>query len=254
MKYDHRLIAGYFPEQASILGDERFACVFADPPDNIGLKYDDVSDRASPEVYRKFLYDSITYMVDVADTVWVSFNAKWTAEMFSVARCIQQRKGNADLSTRLFVQNYSFGQHNSYDFGGGFRPILRLQRVGAPFYADNVRVESVRQKIGDSRANPNGRVPSDSFDFPRVTGNSRQRRSWHPTQLHEGLVSRCVLSCTAPGDVVLDPFAGTGTVLRVCLQSDRRSVSFDASEVYIRTIAQENGFVKTSNLPTYAIY
>jgi DNA modification methylase len=58
--------------------------------------------------------------------------------------------------------------------------------------------------------------PGDVFDFPRVTGNSKQRCDWSPTQLHEDLVERVVkFSCKKTGRV-LDPFAGTGTTLRVC--------------------------------------
>ena len=69
---------------------------------------------------------------------------------------------------------------------------------------------------GDKRADPRGRVPGDVFDFTRVVGNSKQRRPWHPTQLNEGLVERCVRLTTPPGEPVLDPFGGTGTTLRVC--------------------------------------
>jgi DNA modification methylase len=54
------------------------------------------------------------------------------------------------------------------------------------------------------------------FDFTRVVGNSKQRRSWHPTQLNEGLVERCVKFTTPERETILDPFGGTGTTLRVC--------------------------------------
>ena len=42
------------------------------------------------------------------------------------------------------------------------------------------------------------------------------RHTWHPTQLNEGLVERCIKFTTPPGEPVLDPFGGTGTTLRVC--------------------------------------
>ncbi|KKM18368.1 hypothetical protein LCGC14_1666330, partial [marine sediment metagenome] len=73
---------------------------------------------------------------------------------------------------------------------------------------------------------------SDVFDFPRVVGNSRQRRPWHPTQLHEGLVERCIRMSTIKGDRVLDPFAGTGTTLRVCKRLQRSCTLIENSEEY----------------------
>jgi site-specific DNA-methyltransferase (adenine-specific) len=94
--------------------------------------------------------------------------------------------------------------------------------------------------MGDKRADPRGRVPSDHFDFPRVTGNSSQRRKWHKTQLNEGLVERCIKSCTEEGDVVIDPFAGTGTTLRVCKSIGRSCVTMDLSEFYCQQIAEEH--------------
>ena len=151
------------------------------------------------------------------------------------------RSIKAGLSARLFIQTYTFGQHNSRDFGGGFSPLFRLKWEHAPVYPDHIRVESERQRIGDKRADPRGKVPSDVFNFPRVTGNSKQRRAWHPTQLHERLVERCILSCTKPGDVVLDPFAGTGTVLRVCKAIDRVSHSMECSKEYVEKISEEHG-------------
>ena len=51
-------------------------------------------------------------------------------------------------------------------------------------------------------------MPGDVFDFPRMTGNSKQLRPWHKTQLHEDLVERCILLSTQPGDHVVDPFGG----------------------------------------------
>jgi DNA modification methylase len=73
-----------------------------------------------------------------------------------------------------------------------------------------------------------------------VVGNSKQRRKWHKTQLNEGLVERCIKSCTQPGDIVIDPFAGTGTTLRVCKSIDRSCVTMDLSRTYCQRIADEH--------------
>ncbi len=180
-------------------------CAFMDPPDNIGLGYEGMSDKRAEDEYLLWLGGVIAEACHYADTVWVSFNARWAAKLPKWLPVL--------LVERItpMVQTFTFGQHRHTDFGNNHRPLWRIQRKNAQFYGDQIRVPSWRQENGDKRADPRGRVPGDVFDFPRVTGNSKQRRSWHPTQLHEGLVERCILSCTKPGDLVVDPFAGTGT-------------------------------------------
>ena len=79
------------------------------------------------------------------------------------------------------------------------------------------------------------------FDFTRVTGNSKQRRPWHPTQLNEGLVERCLLLTTPPGGAVLDPFGGTGTTLRACKRLDMPCTLIEIDRDYCKRIAAENG-------------
>ena len=81
---------------------------------------------------------------------------------------------------------------------------------------------------------------SDVFDFPRVTGNSKQRRPWHPTQLNEGLVERCLKLTTPPGGTVLDPFGGTGTTLRVCKRINLPCTLIEVDRDYCQQIAKEN--------------
>jgi site-specific DNA-methyltransferase (adenine-specific) len=99
---------------------------------------------------------------------------------------------------------------------------------------------SWRQKNGDKRADPRGRVPGDVFSFARVTGNSKQRRSWHPTQLNEGLVERCLKLTTPEGGTVLDPFAGTGTTLRVCDRLGMNCTLIEIDPKYCKLIAKEH--------------
>lgn len=232
----HKLICTDWMEGLRIAGDDYYACAFADPPDNLGLEYDGYDDNLPEDEYINRLRWLVYGMVKVAGITWISYNAKWTAAMGEIVQSLVP----SDLQKKHCIQTFTFGQYNKHDLGNGHRPIWRLRWLNAPLYPDQIRVESERQKKGDPRANPNGRVPSDVFDFPRVVGNSPQRRSWHKTQLHEDLVERCVKLSTAEGGRVLDPFGGTGTVLRVCRRINRRSTTFEISKSYCEKIAEEN--------------
>ncbi len=216
----------------------RVPCLFADPPDNIGLGYDGYDDAMPDGEYISWLGDFLVAACHTAGTVWLSFNAKWTLPFGCVAHQITTAMR---YECKPMVQTFTFGQHRHSDFGNNHRPLWRFKHPSAEVYTDQIRVQSWRQANGDKRADPRGRVPGDVFDFPRVTGNSRQRRSWHPTQLHEGLVERCILSCTQPRDLVIDPFAGTGTTGRVCQRINRECILIERSEAYCRKLREEFG-------------
>ncbi len=220
-----------------ILPEMKFDCIFADPPDNIGLDYNGYIDNLPDPEYLRLLASWVEQFTRSADIIWLSFNAKWTIPVATIL------SGHPDFEIKPCVQTFTFGQHNSHDLGNNHRPLYRLRRLTYPtikLYPDQIRVKSQRQINGDKRANPKGRVPSDVFDFPRVTGNSSQRRSWHPTQLHEGLVERCIKLSTLSGGTVCDPFAGTGTTLRVCNKIDRNCVAIEIDPFYCDKIAEEN--------------
>lgn len=228
----------------------QFDCAFADPPDNLGQEYEGVGDDMPPGEYIEFLERVLRSLMRVSSTIWFSFNVKWLMAMAdALGRAVHAESVDEGTAWdfKPCVQTFTFGQHNSNDFGNCHRPLWRFRRLfvpkcnnRSPFYPDQIRTESARQKQEDKRANPEGKVPGDVFDFPRVVGNDSQRRKWHPTQLHEGLVERAILSATPPKGSVLDPFAGTGTVLRVCDKIDRSCLAIELSSTYCDYIASEN--------------
>lgn len=247
----HRLIHGDCVKV--LLNSEKVKCIFADPPDGIDLGYDEFDDKTDAAEYVKWLRTVVSLLVDKADVTWLSFNARWTVAMGAIVAEIQQQV--TGLECKPCVQVFTFGQHNHHDLGNNHRPLWRLMWRGTELYPDQIRVPSWRQLNGDKRADPRGRVPGDVFDnqydhkqvapgdvfdFPRVTGNSKQRCNWHPTQLHEELVERCIKMSTREGESVLDPFGGTGTTLRVCKRINRNCTLIEFDSGYCEKIAADN--------------
>lgn len=234
----HKLIVG---DCLKIIGNEShaagFDCIMADPPDNIGLGYDTYADVMPVFAYQQFLRNCVYKFTSNAPIVWISFNPIYTAWMGHVAH--EMLLINRDWELKPCVQTFTFGQYNKADLTTCHRPLWRFKRKDAPLYPDNILEESWRQAHGDKRAAPGGRVPGDVFNFPRVTGNSKQRRKWHPTQLNEKVVERAVLLSTQPGQTVLDPFGGTGTTLRVCERAQRQCTLIELSENYSKHIWSE---------------
>jgi len=233
---EHHLICGSVLDVLPNLG--RFKCLIADPFDNIGLKYAGYKDTISDNKYRAFLDACFRVFIQHADIVWVSYNAKWT---FMVGSLVEQILHDVpDYEAKPFVQHYTFGQNCKTDCGNGHRPIVRLKHRDAAIYPDAIKVPSWRELNGDKRAAAGGRVPLDSWtEFPRITGNCKERRSHHPTQLREAMIQRIVKLSTLPGDPVADIFSGTGTVLRAV--KDRPVTSIELDHFYCQKIAEEHG-------------
>lgn len=207
--------------------DSRFRMVFADPPDNINLSYTGYKDRTPADQYRQMMAEILYYGTKVADVLWLSFNPVHIPLVGHLTHELLQFR--TDWVFKACVQTFTFGQHNHRDLGICHRPLYRYMREGTQLYPDAIRVPSWRQLNGDRRADPRGRIPGDVFDFPRVTGNSKQRRRFSPTQLHEGLYERCIRLCCTKGDTVLDPFAGSGTLGRVAERCGVHSVMLEIS-------------------------
>lgn len=238
----HQLICGDVRDVLPKLGTY-YTVSIADPFDNIGLKYATHKDRMPDEDYSRFLWDLMHGMATHSLTAWISFNSKW---VFMVASHVERLQKQLDVEPKLFIQSFTFGQNKRTDCGNGYRPLLRLRRPDAPLYPDAIKVKSWRQQHGDPRATAGGKVPLDHWDeFPRITGNCRERRAWHPTQLREGLVRRCIDLSSQAGDSVLDIFAGTGTVLRAA-KHDRVITSIEVDQFYCEQIAKEHGLKVTT--------
>ncbi len=63
-----------------------------------------------------------------------------------------------------------------------------------------------------------------------------RERTGYPTQKPEALLDRLVEACTDAGDLVLDPYAGSGTTLAVCARLGRRAVGIDESPEALKTM------------------
>ena len=74
------------------------------------------------------------------------------------------------------------------------------------------------------------------WEFPICGGQERLKKDGvkvHPTQKPEALIYRILLACSKPGDVILDPFFGTGTTGAVAKRLGRRWIGIEREGVYI---------------------
>lgn len=89
------------------------------------------------------------------------------------------------------------------------------------------------------------------WELPLCTGSERLTLNGgkaHPTQKPEALLERIILISSHPGDVVLDPFFGTGTTGAVCKRFHRHWIGIERETLYVELARQRIGQV-TSVLP-----
>jgi len=113
------------------------------------------------------------------------------------------------------------------------------------FNLDDVRDPNVKypnqKKNGKLKCNPLGKNPTDVWQIPKVTSGrnrSSKERTPHPAQFPIAVVERIVKACSNPGDVVLDPFLGSGSTIEAALLNDRVAVGFEINGDYVELAAK----------------
>jgi len=105
-------------------------------------------------------------------------------------------------------------------------------------------------------ANDDVQMRSDWL-FPICTGNERLKdddgNKVHPTQKPEALLARVLLSSSKPGDVVLDPFFGTGTTGAVARRLGRHFVGVEREQSYIDAALDRIQAVRTMESHALAV-
>jgi site-specific DNA-methyltransferase (adenine-specific) len=229
--------------------------VFADPPFNIGYEYDQYHDRQEDDEYiawSRAWMEEVHRILKPGGTFWLAIGDEYAAELKVDA------EHKIGFSTRSWVVwYYTFGVNCKRKFSRSHVHLFHFVKDenNFTFNAEDpaVRVLSARALVyADKRANPNGRLPDDTwilrpqdlshgFDtmddtvyFARVAGTFAERQGFHGCQMPEQLLGRIVRVSSNPGDVVLDPFAGSGTTLAVAKKLDRQWIGCELSDEYVR--------------------
>jgi len=90
------------------------------------------------------------------------------------------------------------------------------------------------------------KVPGNVWYFPRVRYRMPEYEE-HPSQKPEALLERIIAASSKPGDLVLDPFAGTFTTCAVAKRMERASIGIEIQEDFIKIGLRRVGVTTTYN-------
>jgi site-specific DNA-methyltransferase (adenine-specific) len=226
---------------------------FADPPFNIGYEYDVYQDRADAEHYLNWTRNwgqAVSRVLKPTGTFWLAIGDEYAAELKLI---FQKELGFTCRSWVIWY--YTFGVNCTKKFSRSHAHLFYFVKDPKRFTFNSldpgIRVPSARQLVyADARAEESGRLPDDTWilrpqDLPdgfqpdedtwyfsRVCGTFNERAGWHGCQMPEQLLGRIIKVSSNPGDLVLDPFGGSGTTLAVAHKLGRRWIGFEVSPNY----------------------
>ena len=221
--------------------------VFADPPYSIGKAEWDCF--ASHEQYlswcEKWVAEAARVLKDSGTCYICGFS--------EILADVKYRTQRFFSGCRWIVWHYKNKANLGNDWGRSHESILHFRKakttrinvddIRIPYNAHTLKYPSHPQAAtsayGNGRGNqltqwrPNvhGAKPKDVFDIP-TTCNGMGEKTPHPTQKPEELVRKLVLASSHPGEVVLDPFSGSGTTAVVAQQLHRRWLACDRNAQY----------------------
>src|SRR5215510_9800637 len=237
------IIEGDCLEQLKALPSKSVDLVFADPPYNLQLG----GDLLRPDNSK----------VDAVDDHWDQFESFKAYDAFTRAWMAECRRVLKDDGALWVIGSY----HNIFRVGAS------LQDLGFWILNDIVwrksnpmpnfkgtRFTNAHETLIWAAKSRGGRRYTFNYDAMKMANDELQMRSdWtlplctgeerlkdeagakaHPTQKPEALLHRVILASTRPGDIILDPFFGTGTTGAAAKRLGRRYVGIERESAYVR--------------------
>jgi site-specific DNA-methyltransferase (adenine-specific) len=205
--------------------------VVADPPYNLGKDYGNNHDNKSFDEYMNFSRNwikEIHRILKSTGTIYIFMGVRFISYLYMLL----EREYNF-IFNNWITWHYTQGLGKTKGFSSRHDDILMFSKTdNHKFILDNIRIP---QKYYRSVNNMRGANPGDVWQFSHIHYCNKNRQE-HPTQKPEGLIERMVLASSEEKDMVIDPFAGSGTTLRVCQQLNRNCIGIELNPEYVKLI------------------
>lgn len=257
---ENRIALGDAAAVLSTLPDNSVDLVHTSPPYNIDKPYESSpSDKNSIEEYRAFLrlvIGEIKRVVRPGGSVFWQTGYTQEGDSREIIpidlmsyEIFREAPGPFSLWDRI-IWRYWGGHAFTKKFTNKHETIMWYVKPGAEptFSADAVRE---RPKEYDKRNNFWGRNPGNVWEVDRVAFGAAEQTS-HIAVFPDEITERIARACSEPGDLILDPFAGSGTVPKVARSLGRRWIGVEISPVYASESAIRVGYQQPSEADSLA--
>lgn len=228
MTNNSKIILGEAIEELKKIKSNSVDLIVADPPYNLNKDYGNKSDSRNFDDYIKFTIDWTKEAVRVlkpTGTIYVFMGFRFISYLYKILE-----KDNSLQFANWVCWHYTQGIGKKKGFSPRHDDILVFNKSKKfTFNLDNIRIP---QKYYRSVNNMRGANPGDVWEYSHIHYCQDNRQN-HPTQKPEGLIERIVLASTNENNLVIDPFSGSGTTLRVCQQLNRGCVGIELNSDYV---------------------
>ena len=232
--------------------DKSVSLVITSPPYCIGKEYEDESDdiNSFKRNNRRALKESIRILKPGGSLCWqvgYHVNKAHTLPLdvviYNLIESINRKLPEEEkmiLRNRI-IWTFGHGFNDTHRFCGRHETILWYTKGEKyDFSLDAVRVPqkypgktfSSGPNKGKISGNIYGKNPSDVWDIPNVKANHIEK-TIHPCQFPVALPQRLILALTHKGDIVVDPFLGSGTTAATAVMLNRKFIGAEKEEKYI---------------------
>lgn len=228
------------------IGDGTVDLVVADPP--YAIAKDSWDEFPSMSAY----VDWCDGWLAEVERVLAPHGSAYVCGFSEILAEVKVRSAARFASCRWLVWYYKNKANLGRDWGRSHESILHLRGTEAQLDVDAVRVpynnhttkypariQAVSSQYGGPQGrrdtwqpHPLGAKPRDVIEVP-VICNGMTEKTAHPTQKPEALIERLILASSAVGQLVVDPFAGSGTTAVVAERLGRRWLVADADARYV---------------------
>ncbi|MGI0016928.1 MAG: DNA-methyltransferase, partial [Nitrososphaera sp.] len=226
----NKLLCGDACSELPKLDDSFVDLIIADPPYNLGKDYGNNRDLKAWHEYEDFTRNWITQAVRIlkpTGSFYIFMGVRFISKLFLMLEDEFHLNFNGWITW-----HYTQGMGRKVGFSPRHEDILYFTKTNSfVFNLDEVRIP---QKYYRARNNMQGANPGDVWQFSHVHYCSAERES-HPTQKPEALIERIIKASSNPGDLVLDPFVGSGTTCKVADVLGRNWIGIDINQNYIET-------------------
>jgi len=224
--------------------DSKAMLIVTSPPYNLGMEYEK---RLSFSEYLKFQTKVIKECVRIlhpkGSICWQVGNYREFGEHFPLDLVLHPifKKHGLKLRNRI-IWHFRGGVSLKNRFSRRYETVMWYTKTdNYCFNLDSVRVPRIyppkKYKKGINKGlpmgSPLGKNPGDVWIIPHVQNNHPEKTE-HPCQFPVGLIERLILSMTNKGDLIVDPFIGSGTTAAAALLHGRRCVGADKMNKYIK--------------------
>ncbi len=236
-----QILLGDAGHMLRMLPDASINCVFADPPYNLQLRgelrrpddslvdgvdedWDRFTDFAAYDAFTRDWLSECHRLLNKDGTLWVIGSYH---NIFRIGSILQDL-GFWILNDVIWRKSNPMPNFRGRRFTNAHETMIWAAKSKTSRYKFNY--QSMKSLNDDLQ------MRSD-WTMPLCTGPERLRNAHglklHPTQKPEALLHRVVLASTAPGDIILDPFLGTGTTAVVAKRLHRHFIGVERHPAYV---------------------